>query len=217
MRTIVTTSNLYLHLLPVFTYLWNKYYPGQQVTVLGYDVPRESLPGNFTFVSMGRQGDVCEWSTDIRKWVEGQDAEWLLWVMEDTFLKTSVNSEQIDCACALMYEGIGRIGLTKDIQNREHNTDQFGVVWAHPESRYRLSTQPSIWNKKFLLQHMTEGLTPWEFETQDPKNDNWAVVGLKEWPISHNEGVNKRDRFALDLTGMVKEDIDHINKIKATW
>jgi len=217
MRIIVTTSNLYLHLLPVFTYLFNKYFPGQQVMVLGYDVPREQMPNNFTFVSMGKQGDVSEWSTDIRKWIEAQEDEWFLWLMEDTFLKSPVNLPQLDYACAMMMPGVGRICLTKDPQNREHTVDNLGVVWASPNSRYRLSTQPSIWNKAFLLQYLTDGLTPWIFETQDPINDEWAVIGLVDYPVQSNEGVRKSDRFKLDLNGMQPEDIRHINKIVPTW
>lgn len=216
MRIIVTTSDNYRHLLPVFIYLFNKYFPDQQVTVLGYDVPREKMPDNFSFVSMGKQGDVKEWSTDIRKWIEAQEECWFLWMMEDTLLKAPVNEGQFATACAFMWENVGRISLTKDLQNREHTVDNLNIVWAHPDSRYRLSTQPSIWNKVFLLQYLTEGLTPWDFETQDPVNDDWNILGLVDYPVVHNEGVTRRDRFKLDLNGLQQEDIDQI-KLIAPW
>lgn len=215
LKIIVTTSNAYAHLLPIFAYLFNRYMPDEQVTVLGYDEPI-GLPDNFTFVSLGTQGAVSEWSTDIRKWVEQDDADWYLWLMEDQFLKAPVDTDKLADCCALMMPEVGRIDLTGDVQKREHNIDQFDTVTASPTSRYRLSTQPSLWNRQYMLQYLTDGLTPWIFETIDPMNDGWLVVSVKDYPIVHNEGVRKHDRFKLDLNGMSDEDLEHI-KTLITW
>jgi hypothetical protein len=160
---------------------------------------------------MGKQGSVQEWSIDIRTWIEAQPEgeDWFLWLMEDTIFK-GVNADKLCEAYAVMAPDIGRIGLTKDIQNREHTVDSAGFVWAHPESRYRLSTQPSIWNRAYLLQYLLPGLTPWIFETQDPVNDGWHIVGLKDWPVEHNEGVRKSDPWDLDLNGLPAVDVEAI-------
>jgi len=209
MKIICTTSNRYLHLIQVFTYLFNKYMPGYKVTILGYQAPA-SLPDNFTFHSMGEQGDVSEWSTDIRKYVEGLDG-WFIWFMEDSFIR-SFNESYFDTACAMMYPGIGRIDLTNDISKRPHVTAH-GVRWAKPDTKYRLSTQPSIWNKEFLLNYLTPGLTPWQFECLDAVNDNWHVVGMENAPMRVNEGVRKHDIYALDLNGFGNEDVAHIKTL----
>lgn len=57
MKIVCTTSDKYLHLMPVFVYLFNKYWPNQQCEVVGYQKPN-NLPDNFTFHSMGVQGNV---------------------------------------------------------------------------------------------------------------------------------------------------------------
>lgn len=211
MKIICTTSNKYAHLLPVFIYLFNKNWGADQVEIVGYDVPKCELPTNFTFHSMGKQGDVSEWSTDLRKYFQDQD-EWFVWVMEDTIVK-SINHDLFDFCYGMTMPGVGRIDLTKDVQNRPHKVLPGGIIRANDDSRYRLSTQPSIWNKDFLLKYLTDGLTPWAFETQDPINDEWQILGMKEYPLSHNEGVNKRDIYQLDLNGLPDEDVAHIKSL----
>lgn len=206
MKIIVTTSDKYHHLLPVFFYLYNKYW-GAPFDLVGYAKPECELPGNCTWVSLGVQGDKSEWSTDLRRYFELQP-DWFVWMMEDTFIKSKVS----------VFGGLynfGRVDLTNDVQKREH-TSYGEFIIAHPNCRYRLSTQPSIWNKTFLLQYLTPGLSPWDFETQDPKNDGWEILGHIPPPVNHNEGVRRFDIYKLNLDGMAPEDIEHINSI-ATW
>jgi len=210
MKTIVSTSNKYLHLIPVFTYLFNKYWDSsQQVEIVGYDAPKCDLPANFTFHSMGEQGPVNEWSTDLRKYFESQD-DWFIWLMEDTFIK-SFDEGKMWFAYAMMMPEVGRIGLTKDIVNRPHDLDN-GVAWARRGTMYRQSTQPSIWNKQFLLKYLVDGLTPWEFELQQT-NDDFHVCGLVDYPVRNNEGVRKHNVNELDLNGFSQEDILHIKTL----
>lgn len=223
MKTICTTSNAYLHLIPVFTYLFNKYWPNTECEIVGYTSPEdaEPLPGcrpfkmppNFTFHSMGTQGGVKEWSTDLRKYFQTQPDNFI-WLMEDTLLR-KVDMKRIP---ETMPDGVGKICLTNDVSKRDHvkmlSTDFY--LRAAGNSHYRLSTQPSIWNKAYLLQYLTPGLNPWEFETQDPMNDGWHVYGMAEPVIIHNEGVRRFDPFKLDLTDMVQADVVHIKNI-ATW
>lgn len=209
-KAICTTSDKYLHLIPVFTYLFTKYWPGQTCEIVGYKSPGE-LPPGFTFVSLGTQGQVSEWSTDLRRYFE-QQPDWFVWLFEDTFLKRRVDKEIIG---RCLFPVTGRIDLSGNVQKREHTNDGTTVT-AHQNSRYRLSTQPSIWNKKFLLQYLTPGLSPWEFETQDPNNDGWDIIGFTNPPVHHNEGVRRFDIHKLDLDGMTQQDIDHIKSI-APW
>lgn len=207
MKTVITTSDAYHHILPTFFYLFNKYWPGQQFELLGYTEPKD-IPENCKFVSMGTQGTKEEWSTDLRQYFQLQD-EFFIWMMEDTFIKRPVNLEQMNFAYAMCYPNIGRIDLTKDVQKRQHVVTKEGLVYAHPDSRYRLSTQPSIWNRDFLLTYLKDGMDPWTFETQDPKDD-WQIVGLLDYPIVHNEGVRRHNIHEFNLDGMDAEDLINI-------
>lgn len=212
MKIIVTTSDNYLHLIPIFTYLFNKYWGPVPVEVVGYKEPHD-MPINFTFHSMGKQGDVCEWSTDLRKYFE-QQPEKFIWLMEDTIIR-KVDTERIP---SYLLAGVGKICLTNDVSKRDHviMMDNDYLIKATQTSRYRLSTQPSIWNKEYLLQYLTPGLTPWQFETQDPMNDGWDVYGIIDPIIICNEGVRKHDPFTVDLNKLPQKDIDYIKSI-CTW
>lgn len=208
MKIIVTTSDKYHHLLPVFFYLYNKYW-GDPFDLVGYTKP-DYLPDNCTFVSMGVDMGPKEWSTDLRTYFEKQQS-WFVWMMEDTFLTSKVTVPSMGWLPV-----VGRCDLTGDVQKREHSNTG-GFILAHPTSRYRLSTQPSAWNKDYLLKYLTPNLSPWDFETQDPKNDGWDVIGFINPTITHNEGVRRFDTKKLNLDGMCQEDIDYIKTITDKW
>ena len=206
MKIIVTTSDKYHHLLPVFFYLYNKYW-GEPFDLVGHAKPECELPDNCTWVSTGPQTTQKDWSTQLRPYFEKQP-DWFVWMMEDTFLKDKVN---IPPGLVNIPSHLGRVDLTDDVQKREHNKTD--LIIANPASRYRLSSQPSIWIKQFLLQYLTPGLSPWDFETQDPKNDGWNIIGFVNPPVNHNEGVRRFDIHKLNLEGMSEEDIAHIKTI----
>lgn len=208
MKIIVTTSDKYHHILPVFFYLYGKYW-NAPFDLVGYAKPDCPLPDNCTWVSLGVQGDKSEWSTDLRRYFEQQQS-WFIWCMEDTFLKSKAEVPSM-----AWVEGTGRCDLTGDIQKRGHNKHGKLII-SHPDSRYRLSTQPSAWNRDYLLKYLTPGLSPWDFETQDPKHDGYEVIGYITPPLNHNEGVRRFDIYKLNLDGMTAEDIEHINNI-APW
>jgi len=210
MKIIVTTSDKYHHLLPIFFYLYNKYW-GEPFDLVGHAKPECELPDYCTWVSLGPQTWPKDWSTQLRPYFE-QQPDWFVWMMEDTFLKDRVPKFVILELCKC---NAGRIDFSNDIQKRDHTNDG-AIITAHPNSRYRLSTQPSFWNKNFLLQYLKPGLSPWDFETQDPKNDGWHVMGYVNPPVNHNEGVRRFDTRKLNLDGMCQEDIDYINTI-APW
>jgi len=208
MKIIITTSDKYHHLLPIFFYLYNKYW-GEPFDLVGHAKPACELPDNCTWVSLGEQQGPKKWSDQLRPYFEQQQS-WFIWMMEDTFIKSKAEVPPMGFTPI-----VGRCDLTNDVQKREH-TKSNSIVISHPASRYRLSTQPSAWNREFLLKYLTPGLSPWDFETQDPKNDGYEVVGYINHPVKHNEGVRRFDTRKLNLDGMCQEDIEHI-KTLITW
>lgn len=156
---------------------------------------------------MGVQGHVSQWSTDLRGYFK-QQTDNFIWVMEDTFFKSEVKPYQLPDMT-----DVGRCDLTGDIQHREFNVRNNGTVEASATSRYRLSTQPSVWSREYLLTHLLPNMDPWTFETQDPKNDGWDIIGFLHPPVNHNEGVRRFDPHKLNLDRMPHEDIDHIKTL----
>lgn len=223
MKIIVTTSNKYLHILPIFCFLFNKFWNDkQQVEIVGYDKPTFDLPTNFNFVSLGVQTpDQQNFTRDLRKYFAKQE-KYFIWLMEDTFIKSPINFTSLNILKSLttQFSNVGRINLTREgmKQDNEFFRKVAGVnIFRNQKySIYRLSTQPSIWNKHFVLQYMTEDLSPWQFECQaDHAVDEFEILSMdQEAPMRHNEGVRKRNIFDFDLNGIPEEVIAEMKQLK---
>ena len=212
---IVSTSDRYHHLLPIFFYLYAKYWK-EPFILLGHKLPLCTLPDNCTFRTMGPQTGPHDWSTGIRAYIESQsELKFFTWMMEDTLLKAPVDDTLAWALTGL--PKVGRVNLTNDVSKREHTRATGDVLYASPTSRYRLSTQPRIWNREFFLQYMTPGLSPWEMETQDPVNDGWNVLGILDYPVIHNEGTTRHNIFKINTDGMCDEDLEIINELSKDW
>lgn len=198
MKVICTTSDLYHHCLPIFFRQYERFMNISPFELVGYKRP-ENLPDWVDFVSLGEQRGPEYFTNDLLPYFK-QQPQWFIWMMEDTFLREMTDFVGLDKAWKFRREDIGRIGLTNDITKREH-TVYGDFAYAHRDSAYRLSTQPSIWNRDFLTYYMKPGLTPWQFEKQETI-DGWKVYGTTWNVITHNEGVRKHDIHKLNLDGI---------------
>lgn len=225
LKIIVTTSDKYLHLLPIFCFLFNKYWDDkQEVEIVGYNgpFPEEdfTLPSNFKYVSLGAQvGGAKNFGTDLKKYFEKQD-DWFIWMMEDTFIK-EVNFDKLDFLKSLINNNeVGRINLSHATMLQENfptkliKDSKYQLFENTETALYRLCTQPSIWNKKFLLQYLQPNMSPWEFETQSCFNDGWKILGLENPAVIHNEGVTKHDIHKYNFKGIPEEVIAEMKNLK---
>jgi hypothetical protein len=222
LKIIVTTSDRYLHILPIFCHLFNTYWDkSQSVEIVGYKTPEFELPANFSFHSLGIQTDSNkDFSNDLIPYFDKQDRRFI-WCMEDTFLKAPVRFDKLELCKKISVEAkVGRVSLT-NVSHKEysllHSTVGDESVYSLAQvSEYRLSTMPAIWKKDFLLQYLTANLNPWEFECQTKVNDSWDVVALHKHsaPVTHNEGVRRRNIFEYDLTGIDQKVIDEMKALK---
>lgn len=216
LKIIVTTSNAYLHIIPVFTYLFNKYWGGP-AEIVGYDKP-SGLPPNFTFHSLGKQSpDPQNFTRDLIGYFAKQD-EYFIWLMEDCFVK-EVDKRKVSIIENYLKDNrVGRFNLTGECVKQDHHyfTHIVHAVYANTSTAlYRLSTQPSIWNREFLLQYMQKDLSAWDFEKQET-NDDYVVSGFgkENAPLRCNEGVRKHDLHNYNLAGFPQDDIDYINSLR---
>ncbi len=209
MKIVVTTSDNYLHIVPIFCHLFNKFFGSHYpVDLIGYKKPQCELPENFLFFSLGTQGEKTEFSTDLRRYFESFGDQWLIWMMEDTFIKEPVNHHHLTILQDLATKPVGRISLTGDSYKQYtlqyDNVDGLDAYKTPHLSEYRLSTQPAIWNKDFLLRYLTPGLDPWMFESQVKVVDEFENIAFHPGcaPMVHNEGVRRRDLYAYDFNGI---------------
>lgn len=220
MKIIVNTSNSYHHLIPIFCFLFNRNWDkNQQVEIIGYDKPTCELPPNFSFVSMGEQiGGATNFTTDLKKHFKKQD-QYFIWLFEDSWIK-SVDFEKLEFLKSLtLIPNLGRINLSyagrlQDHFKLEDDNFKYPLIENTQTALYRLCTQPSIWNRDFLLQYMQTPMTPWQFETQKSFNDGWRILGLEDGAVIHNEGVTKHDIHKYDLNGIPEEVLVEMVNLK---
>lgn len=221
-KIIVTTSDNYHHLLPIFCHLFNKFWSKDQfVEVVGYKKPDFELPNNFTFYSLGQwSGNKKDFSNDLRPYFEKQD-DWFIWLFEDTFIKKPINFDNLRLFNIYMHSktSVGRINLSdeccKQINEKWCSLSHVSIYRNSQAAEYRLSTQPSIWNKNFLLQYLKPNLSPWDFETQQPKYDGWEIIGMDRdnCPLKHNEGVTRHDIYKYNFDGIDQQTLSELKKI----
>lgn len=229
MKILCSTSNKYLHIIPVFTYLFNKFWDAtQQVTILGYDLPSCELPSNFEFVQLNRgdQQTVNDYARHLREYISNLEDEYFIYTMEDTFIKAPVNFKVLSDLQALCTpeHKVGRIDLTEGMSFRPtqpylkvNNTQ---VVENLQDVRFRISCQMSIWNKEYMLKYLLDGYTPWDFEVKGSelaKHDGYRILGTHQddiLAVIKNEGVTVQNIHNYNLSGFDQETLNGMKELK---
>jgi len=233
-----STNDKHTICLKVCAELYEKFWPGQEFNVLGYTPVDVGKMG--TFHSMGKQGPVQEWSTDLRKFFETKEEDFFIYGTEDIAF---VNYTDIGCLNQLTEiiqndSTIGRINLVNPNEGQEWYTREnnphyktilhedfgdWGLYKQTKESNYAITTQLSIWNRKFFLRHCQAGLTPWEFELKGSQNarkdEDYQVLMVygDKYPVHKRESFQagewdrKEDWYPL-ISPQLKEEISLWNQ-----
>lgn len=200
-EVIVLTSNKYVHCLPAFTYLFNKFWDaGQQVKVVRYDVRPAKMPGNFSNFAVGNQDDYS-WSSGLRKYLIHHNDDLIILLLEDYFIDGPVDKQRIEQIYKFMKlrPEIAKIDLTDDrikVTHRPYTADIYGLdlVESGPNTQFQTSLQAAIWRKDFLLQFLNDKENAWQFEKQGTKRiidareagefDGY-ILGCQEPPLTY--------------------------------
>jgi hypothetical protein len=124
-------------------------------------------------------GEEKNWSTAVIEMLESLATPYVLLCLEDFFLRRAVSTAQIEsCLDALsMLEGtvvrlVCRPGPDHDLKE----TRVMGAIV--PGAPYRVSAQPSIWNRRQLLSLLRRGESIWQFELNGTKRSCGQPTGF---------------------------------------
>lgn len=229
----ICDSNLWV--LKIYAYLFNKFWPSnQKVVIMGFKNPDFELPENFQFISMAssQEGGASMWTRYIHDYLMTIEDEYLIFSLEDFFAIAEPDIEILSNLFNHMLKDktIGRCDITWDsfvnIFDRhnpcrknnsykviEKNKD-YTILKLPPQAPYRISTQPAIWRKDFLLSFLNNNWTPWQFEVNgtqlsahfpdkiiagaDPSFVNYATKWVHKGAVSrYHEG--KLNVLGLDV------------------
>ena len=215
----VSTNNKHTRCLQIFVELFNKFTDNSELIILGYDKPDFELTENCKFESMGVQGPVEEWSTDLRKYLLKNAPEYFIYGTEDLFFYKNMDFDFINYLIKIvrLNEKIGKVQLVNTgeengftiIENEHYKTKLLKTVKV-PElnldfdlhilekSNYSINCQTSIWNKECMMEYLVDGQTPWEFELKG----SWEASWNDEWYsmiLDRQYGVFKKEGFCSSL------------------
>lgn len=199
LEPVILTSNLYLHALPAFAYLFNKFWPNQSVRVVRYEVRPPKLPPNFTNYAIGKQADYT-WSSGLLKYLEDHQGELILLMLEDYFINGAVHKNVIGWAWKFMlgHPEIAKIDLSDDRMKVPHTNYWAGenseMIESAPDAPFQTSLQAAIWRVDFLKRFLDPTESPWQFEKQGTKRVIAAreagefdglILGFKNPPLTY--------------------------------
>lgn len=224
MKVVITTSDDYLHLLPGFAHQWNKYC-GLPVTVIARNVEPPELPINFHVVmSPARYFD---WSTSLCEALKQMSDEIVLLGLEDYWLADEVDLEALYRHRDYMNRNpdVMRIDLTEDRSQYPFimRGGYYQAVIDPGAVQYVLSTQFSLWRRRFLIHALTPGVIPPQFEVE------LSRIVAKEQPVilgtgykvlpCHGDGVVWNGKFQsehLHLEYLTPDDADELRGLGYT-
>lgn len=159
MKILVLSCDAYSYVWPTFFTLLDKYYPHHPEVYLSTET---------------KQCDFCKtiktnsqvWTERFKSALEQIPDDYVLVMLEDFFIRKPVNEQEILDAEKIMQSNKNVIVCNFELQYRK------GITTVYPKyekqmnkQTYLNSCQPSLWNRKLLINRLQKPQTAWEWET----------------------------------------------------
>lgn len=205
---VVFTCDKYLWCLRPFAYLFDMFWPGQQVIVVGYGRPDFALPPNFSFYSIAPECYPAErWSDGVIEFLTWYSRDHFILMLEDYWLCRWVDTVGVEALAeyAAAHSDVWRIDLTGDRLYSGAARDvgfcrHLDLIETPPGTPYQVSTQACIMNRKLTLRVLQPGITPWQFELETTLPAGMRVLGTRQMPVRYILGIS--NAYGLNWTGI---------------
>jgi len=187
MRILVTTSDQHLHLLTPYAILFNKYWPNQDVTILGFDDSNlPTLPDNFDYVSLGKQSDFGRFYTDpLMPYIEELKEDYFVVMCGDSFITDYVDLQRMQLLEKEISLGNAEKAMLDTHLNVYSVKYKTGMMKMLPNAPYRTSLHPAIWKKEYFQKYLKPNFTIWDFEIKnmpESQNDGATIISCTSPP-----------------------------------
>lgn len=176
----------------------NKYWPDQEVLMVGHKLIEFTPPQNYKYISVGLEKNY-NWSDRIMKILKVIKDELFIMFLEDYFICSPINKEEIENRIKFMLENkeIGKIDLSNQIYTHgtsgNYNNSKFLIAKSNAE--YLMSFQPAIWRREFFLKYLKPNKSAWEVEVgsseECKKEKYYKLLGTRENLIPNVNAVIK--------------------------
>lgn len=205
MRIYLLTSNKYTtKICPINLHFLNKYWPGNEVTVVGYeDVLRlKDLPENVDVHCLGNQSSFGRtWTNALIPFFQNVPEDYFALIFDDHILMNDVNLSDINLLEEqFLMKRVDKAMIGGGISlSSAHHYDENLLIFDQAAD-YRMSLHPAIWTKNYFLHYLRPNMTSWDFELKnDAKYDGGKIINLKylypqeRHPYSYLELYTKGD------------------------
>jgi|TARA_B100000282_G_scaffold296836_1_gene280386 hypothetical protein len=235
----ICDNNLWV--LKIYAFLFEKFWGNeQQVVIMGFSKPEFSLPDNFSFVSLAKEqiGGAKKWTRYIYNYLSTVEDEYVIFSLEDFFPTCPPRMDLVSDIIELMKKdsSIGRADLTWDSfinvfdkNNKVVHRNQYkqlckirgtSVLNLPKGAPYRISTQPALWKKEYLLKFLDNDWSPWDFEvlgsmasnSMDEKIIACADSSFVNYPTKwvHKGAASRYHEDKINVLGL---DVDTIKEL----
>jgi hypothetical protein len=165
---------------PFFTLL-DKYYHNHNETYLS----TETLYSSGADWVINTNSDI--WSERFREALKIIDTDYVLVMLDDFFIRRKVNDKLIAKALSTIIkdENIAVINFEKDYRKSDNYSKEFNK--QRNMQVYLNSCQPSIWDRKILIDRLKENENAWQWETKTINSYYTHLIN------------NNQDDFIIDI------------------
>jgi hypothetical protein len=219
-----------LWLLKPLGHLFDKYWPKDtEIIVMGFAKPDFAISEKITFVSLSekQEGGSSKWTKYLYNYLSTVEDEYLIFSLEDFFPIEAPDLTLINYLYSLMKEEkiIGRADLTWDLfANGNFSTVKYGeeysLIKASRNAMYRISTQPAIWKKSYLLTFLNNDWSPWNFEVDGSEKsfnmpEEVIAIGDKTFKKFPTKWIHKgaHSRYNHDKINVLGLKVDTIKEM----
>jgi len=119
--------------------------------------------GKFKVIYSG----VNQWSDRLLSLLHQIPTDYVLYCQEDHW-PTAKPPDLRELMRIVTQKGLKRLQISPVVQFYSLTGSEMPLFF-HPKSKYLVSHQPSIWDKKFLISCLDRGMTPWQHEYEATK------------------------------------------------
>ena len=187
------------NILAASSYLINKYLRGFDVYFLNYgDYDGDLFTGTYVKLDDEQKGGNKNWSKYMREYLETLDDKYVIFGLDDYFLRAPIDMELYD---SINMDDYDSVNLCKASVNNG--------------STYSCTTQYTIWDRELLIDILSKVATAWQFEDYGSIYLNGLGKRLAKVPaMDYNEYSALSSRWnGIKTDGSSEDDIEEINKL----
>tara|TARA_R110002020_G_scaffold130148_1_gene291283 strand:- start:31659 stop:32381 length:723 start_codon:yes stop_codon:yes gene_type:complete len=168
MKLILTTCNKYTYICPINIHFLNKYWPGQEIMLLGYEEVEklQGLPENVEVHMLGQQDDYgTSWTDALIPFFQNLEEECFVVLFDDMILMKEVPQETMtrleqEVVSGRAQKALIGGGMPLTSTSKMEN----GLLAFDQNMGYRATLHPAIWARDYFLSFLKPNFSPWQFE-----------------------------------------------------